>query len=197
MKTLISEISLFSMLLNLTATISLSSDTTDCQSFTAFFQPHIKRLMRHSFKIADEQGSHITSWWNYNVETQHKWQDSQCMRSQLSLTLLLIINHFKVTQTSRRTVNIKVTIEIKVQHKHYTTTNLIMISHLLNNRLCTIYFITEEKTIWENSIKKVTVIRAETWTIYQSQRKWLQQQHKCSQNHHYHISTKTSSLRMR
>ena len=49
------------------------------------------------------------------------------------------MNHFRVTQTSKRTVNIKVTIEIKVQHKHCTTTNLIMISLLLNNRLHIIY----------------------------------------------------------
>ena len=69
MKTLMSEISSSLMWLNLTAMISLSSDMTDCQSFTAFFQSHIKRLMKHSFKTADEQGSHIMSWWNYNVET--------------------------------------------------------------------------------------------------------------------------------
>ena len=185
------------MQLNLTATISLPFNTTDCQSFITFFQPHIKRLMKHSFKITDRQGSHITSWQNYNVETQHKWQDSQCIRSQLSLTLLLIMNHFRVTQTSRRTVNIKVTIETKVWHKHHTMTSLIMTSLSLNNRLLIIYSIAERETICESSIKKVTVIRAETQIIYQSQRKWLQQQHKCSQSHHYHTDTKTSSLKMR
>ena len=175
MKTLMSEISLSSMWLNLAVMISLPSDTTDCQSFITFFQSHTKRLMKHSFKITDKQGSHIMSWWNYNVETQCKWQDSQCMRSQLSLTLLLIMNHFRVTQTSRRTVNIKVTIETKVWHKHHTMISLIMTSLLLNNRLLIIYSIAEEKTICKSSIKKVTVIRVKIWIIYQSQRKWLQQ----------------------
>ena len=84
------------------------------------------------------------------------------MRSQLSLTLLLIMNHSEVTQTSRRTVNTKLTIETKVQHKHCTTTSLIMTSLLLNNRLLIIYSITERETICESSIEKVTVIRAET-----------------------------------
>ena len=72
------------------------------------------------------------------------------------------MNHFEVAQTSKRTVNIKVTIEIKVQHKHCTTTNLIIISCFLNNRLHITYSIMKEKTIQENSIEKVTVIRAET-----------------------------------
>ena len=80
------------------------------------------------------------------------------MRFQLNLTLLLIMNHSEVTQTSKRTVNTKVTIETKVQHEHCIMTNLIMISLLLNNKLCIIYSITEEKTIWESSIKKVTII---------------------------------------
>ena len=81
------------------------------------------------------------------------------------------MNHFKVAQTSRRTVNTKVTIEIKVQHKHCTIISLIMISLSLNNRLLIIYSIVKEETICESSIKKVTVIRAETQIIYQSQRK--------------------------
>ena len=72
------------------------------------------------------------------------------------------MNYSEVTQTLRRTVNTKVTIETKVQHKCCTTINLIMISFLLNNRLCIIYSIAEEKTIQKDSIKKVTVIRAET-----------------------------------
>ena len=197
MKTLMSEISSLLVQLNLAAMISLSSDMTDCQSFITFFQSYTKRLMRHSFETADEQDFHIMFWWNYNIEIQHKWQGSQCMRFQLSLTLLLIMNHSEVTQTSRRTVNTKLKIEIKVQHKCCTTTSLIMISLSLNNRLLITYSITERETICENFIKKVTVIRAEIWITYQSQRKWLQQQHKCSQSHHYYISTKTSSLRMR
>ena len=84
------------------------------------------------------------------------------MRFQLSLTLLLIMNHSEVTQTSRRTVNTKLTIEIKVQHKYCTTTSLIMINLLLNNKLLVTYFIVKEEIICESSIKKVTVIRAKT-----------------------------------
>ena len=83
------------------------------------------------------------------------------MRFQLSLTLLLIMNHFEVAQTLRRTVNTKLTIEIKVQHKYYTTISLIMISFSLNSRLLIIYSIAEKEIICESSIKKVTVIRAE------------------------------------
>ena len=197
MKTLMSEISSPSMWLNLAATISLPFNMTDCQSFITFFQPHIKKSVKHSFKTADRQGFHIMSWQNYNVEIQCKWQSSQCMRFQLSLTLLLIMNYSEVTQTLRRTVNTKLTIETKVQHKCHTTTSFIMTSLSLNNRLLITYSITERETICESSIEKVTVIRAETWIIYQSQRKWLWQQHKCSQSHHYYTDTKTSSLRMR
>ena len=29
--------------------------------------------MKYLFKTADEQDSHIISWQNYNIETQHKW----------------------------------------------------------------------------------------------------------------------------
>ena len=85
--------------------------------------------------------------------------------------LLLIMNYSEVAQTSKKTVNIKVTIETKVQHKCCTTTSLIMTSLLLNNRLLIIYSIAEEETIHESSIEKVTVIRAETQITYQSQRK--------------------------
>ena len=197
MKTLMSEISSLLMWLNLAAIISLPSDITDCQSFITFFQPHTKRSVRHSFKITDRQGSHTMSWWNYNVEIQCKWQSSQCMRFQLSLMLLLIMNYSEVAQTSRRTVNTKLKIETKVQHKCCTMISFIMTSLLLNNRLLIIYSIVKRETICEGSIEKVTVIRAETQLTYQSQRKWLQQQHKCSQSHHYHTNTKTSSLRMR
>ena len=81
------------------------------------------------------------------------------------------MNHSEVTQTLRRTVNTKLTIEIKVQHKCCTITSFIMTSLLLNNRLLTIYSIVKDKTICESSIEKVTVIKAETQITYQSQRK--------------------------
>ena len=64
------------------------------------------------------------------------------MRSQLSLTLLLIMNYSEVTQTLKKTVNIKITIEIKVQHKHH-----IVISYSLINRVFITYFTVTEKTI--------------------------------------------------
>ena len=132
------------------------------------------------------------SWWNYNVKTQCKWQNSQCMRSQLSLTLLLIMNHFEVTQTLEKTVNIKITIEIKVQHKHCTTTSCSLI-----NRVLITYSTVAEKTIWEGFIAEMAVIRAETQTISQSQRKWLQWWHRLSQSHHQHIKARTSSQRLK
>ena len=59
MKTLISETSLPSMQLNLAVIIQSLSDTINYQNFTAFFQLHIKKSVRHSFKTADEQGFHI------------------------------------------------------------------------------------------------------------------------------------------
>ena len=75
--------------------------------------------------------------------------------------LLSIKNYFEVTQTLKRTVNTKLTIEIKVQHKCCTTTSFTMTSSSLNNRLLITHFIMKEKTIHESFSEKVTVIRAE------------------------------------
>ena len=66
-----------------------------------------------------------------------------------------------------------------------------MTNLLLNSKLLTIHSITEEKTIHKNFIEKVTVIKVEIWTTYQSQRKWLQQQYKHSQNYYYYTDRRT------
>ena len=169
-KTLMSETSLPSMQLNLAAMIQSPSDITDYQNFTASFQLHTKRLMRHSFKTADEQDFHIIFWQNYDVEIQHRLQDSQCKKSQHNLTLLSTTNHSEVTQTSKKTVNIKTRRETKVQHEYYTTTSL-----SLTDRLLITHSIAEKKATWEDSIEELTVTRTGIQITYQSQRKWLQQ----------------------
>ena len=175
MKTLTSETSLPSMQLNLAAIIQLFSDITDYQNFTAFFQLLTKKSVRHSFKTADKQGFYIMSWQNYDIEIQCRLQDSQCMKSQHNLTLLLITNYSEVTQTLKKITNIKMRRETKVWYECHTMTSL-----SLTDRLLITHLIAEKKAMWENSIEELTVIRIEIQITYQSQRKWLWQQHKCS-----------------
>ena len=70
--------------------------------------------------------------------------------------LLLIINHSEVTQTLKKTVNIKIRREIKVWYECYT-----MISFSLTDRLLVTHYITEKKVTWENSIRELIIIRTE------------------------------------
>ena len=154
MKTLTSETSLPSTQLNLAAMIQSPPGTTDYQNFTASFQLHTKRSVRHSFKTVDKQGFHTMSWQNYDIGIQRRLQDSQCKKSQHNLTLLSTMNHSEVTQTSKKTANIKMRRETKVWHECHTMTSLSPTDRLLITHL-----IAEKKATWENSIEELTVTR--------------------------------------
>ena len=64
------------------------------------------------------------------------------MKSQHNLMLLSITNHSEVTQTFKKTINIKIRRETKVQYEYCT-----MISLSLTDRLLITQFITEKKAM--------------------------------------------------